>query len=263
MPLKIPYYHVDAFTGTLFRGNPAGVCLLQSWPDDALLQAIAHENRLSETAFLVGHGNVYELRWFTPTTEVDLCGHATLAASFVLYNFCNCGAGPLIFHSQSGELSVSRDDGLLFLDFPSRKAEEIPCPELLTDALGKKPVTVYGERDLMAVFETQDQIRALTPDFSKLAGLDCLGCIVTAPGESKDFVSRFFAPSVGIDEDPVTGSAHCTLIPYWSERLGKTELHASQISTRGGELLCFDQGRRVKIGGRATLYLSGTLCLPD
>ncbi|RUM38686.1 MAG: isomerase [Desulfobulbus sp.] len=261
--MDIPYYHVDAFTGSLFRGNPAGVCLLQSWLPDDLLLAIAHENRLSETAFLVGKKGKYELRWFTPATEVDLCGHATLAASFVLYTFTDCGPGPLIFHSQSGELSVSRADDMLFLNFPSRKAEEIPCPDLLTRALGRKPVAVYAERDVMAVFESPEHVRMLTPDFSLLKGLEFLGCIVTAPGAKEDFVSRFFAPSVGIDEDPVTGSAHCTLIPYWSERLNKTTLLARQISSRGGELLCCDEGDRVSIGGRATLYLSGSLHLRE
>ncbi len=261
-PVEIPYYHVDAFTSALFHGNPAGVCLLPSWLDDALLLAIAHENRLSETAFLVGRDNEYELRWFTPATEVDLCGHATLAAGFVLYNIVGCSAEPLIFHSQSGKLTVSRDNDMLFLDFPSRKARKIPCPELLLKALGREPVAVYKDRDLMAVFETPEQVRSLRPDYSLLAGLDCLGCIVTAPGEKEDFVSRFFAPSVGINEDPVTGSAHCTLIPYWSQRLKKTTLHACQISQRGGELLCIDRGKRVKIGGRATLYLAGSLQLP-
>ncbi len=261
--MEIPYYHVDAFTGTIFRGNPAGVCLLDSWPEDALLQAIAHENRLSETAFLVGSNNAYELRWFTPMAEIDLCGHATLAAGFVLYNFSNCSSGPLLFHSRSGPLQVSREEVLFFLDFPLRKATEISCPDLLIKALGKKPLAVYGQRDVMAIYATPADIRALNPDFALLATLDFLGCIVTAPGEDEDFVSRFFAPSVGVNEDPVTGSAHCTLIPYWSEQLRKTKLLARQISTRGGELYCSMQGDRVKIGGRATLYLAGTLHLPD
>jgi len=261
--MEIPYYHVDAFTGSLFNGNPAGVCLLTSWPDDTLLQAIAAENRLSETAFLVGSGYEYELRWFTPAVEVDLCGHATLAASFVLYRQREVGPGPLIFRSQSGELRVSHDNDMFFMDFPSRKAGEISCPDVLIKALGARPVATYAERDLMAVFESEEEIRALTPDFSLLAQLDYLGCIVTAPGREVDFVSRFFAPGVGVDEDPVTGSAHCTLIPYWAERLAKKELLARQVSARGGELLCFNEGERVKIGGRATLYLTGTLHIPD
>ncbi|MEA2114933.1 MAG: PhzF family phenazine biosynthesis protein [Thermodesulfobacteriota bacterium] len=261
--MEIPYYHIDAFTGTLFAGNPAGVCLLTSWPDDSLLQAIAGENRLSETAFLVGSDSEYALRWFTPTTEVDLCGHATLAASFVLYRQPGADPGPLLFHSQSGDLRVSRDNEMLFLDFPSRKAEEISCPDLLVKALGAQPVATYATRDLMAVFESEEEIRELNPDFSLLARLDSMGCIVTAPGKEVDFVSRFFAPKVGINEDPVTGSAHCTLIPYWSKRLNKKELLARQVSARGGELLCLDEGKRVKIGGRATLYMTGTLHVPD
>ena len=262
--MEIPYSHIDAFTGTLFAGNPAGVCLLDSWPDDALLQAIAAENLLSETAFLVGSGSEYELRWFTPATEVDLCGHATLGASYVLYRQPGSNPGPLLFHSQSGDLLVTRENNdLLFLDFPSRKAEKITCPDLLVRALGTRPVATYASRDLMALFDSEEEIRALKPDFSLLAQLDFLGCIVTAPGDEVDFVSRFFAPSVGIDEDPVTGSAHCTLIPYWSSRLKKNELLARQVSARGGELFCRDKGKRVKIGGRATLYMSGTLHIPD
>ena len=261
--MEIPYYHIDAFTGTLFAGNPAGVCLLTSWPDDTLLQAIAGENRLSETAFLVGSGSEYELRWFTPTTEVDLCGHATLAASFVLYRQPGVDPGPLLFHSRSGDLRVNRDNDLLLLDFPSNKAEEISCPDLLVKGLGAKPVATYAKRDLMAVFDSEEEIRELKPDFSLLARLDYMGCIVTAPGKEVDFVSRFFAPSVGINEDPVTGSAHCTLIPYWSKRLNKKELLARQVSARGGELLCLDEGKRVTIGGRATLYMTGTLHIPE
>ena len=262
MAMEIPYYHVDAFTGDLFRGNPAGVCLLTEWPDDALLQAIAHENRLSETAFVVGSGNSYELRWFTPVAEVDLCGHATLAASYVLYNFTGCSPGSLVFQSQSGTLTVNREHDMYFLDFPSRKGKEIPCPALLSEALGRMPDAVYSDRDIMAIFTNPEDIVALKPDFSQLRKLDALGCIVTAPGMDEDFVSRFFAPSVGINEDPVTGSAHCTLIPYWAERLGKNELFARQVSSRGGELICKNQGDRVQIGGKATLYLAGTLHLP-
>lgn len=260
--MEIPYYHVDTFTASLFAGNPAGVCLLESWPGDALLQAIARENRLSETAFLVENGSEYELRWFTPTVEVDLCGHATLAASFVLYQQLKAGPGPLIFHSQSGKLQVHRKDDIFFLDFPSRNPEEISCPDLLARALGVQPVATYAARDLMAVFENEEEIRKLNPDFSLLVQLDYLGCIVTAPGKEIDFVSRFFAPSIGINEDPVTGSAHCTLIPYWSKRLKKKELLARQISSRGGELFCSDEGKRVRIGGRASLYLTGTLHIP-
>ncbi len=261
--MEIPYYHVAAFTDRQFRGNPAGVCLLEKWPDDDLLQNIAGENNLSETAFLVGGGLEYELRWFTPEVEVDLCGHATLAAGFVLHELGRAGDGPLIFHSLSGELRLTRDDknGLLFLDFPSRPPGEVDCPEMLVQGLGAAPRKVLASRDMLAVFDDETQIRALEPDFALLRRLDCLGIIVTAPGSEVDFVSRFFAPSVGIDEDPVTGSAHCTLVPYWAERLGKKELRARQVSRRGGDLHCLAEGERVKIGGSAVLYQSGTLHL--
>ena len=261
--MKIPYYHVDAFTGTLFKGNPAGVCLLESWPDDALLQAIARENNLSETAFLVGDGNEYELRWFTPTVEVDLCGHATLAAGFVLSTLLQVTDKPLLFSSQSGTLQVDREKELLYLNFPSRHPAPLPCPDLLTKALKAAPLATYASRDLLAVFEKEEDILALQPDFNLLSQLNYLGCIVTAPGVTADFSSRFFAPSVGINEDPVTGSAHCTLIPYWADRLQKNTLKAHQVSKRGGELLCHYEGDRVKIGGQATLYMTGTLHLSD
>jgi predicted PhzF superfamily epimerase YddE/YHI9 len=261
--VEIPYFHVDAFTGALFSGNPAGVCLLPDRLSDDILQAIARENRLSETAFLLGSGSEYELRWFTPTTEVDLCGHATLAAGFVLYQCLHLQAGEICFHSQSGDLLVSRDEDIILLDFPSRRGERIPCPELLVQALGAEPSVTYVDRDLMAVFTSHEQIRELSPDFALLKQLDCLGCIVTAPGREEDFVSRFFAPSVGVNEDPVTGSAHCTLIPYWSDRLNRNRLTGRQISERGGELFCIDEGARVKIGGRASLYLTGTLHIPN
>lgn len=257
--MKIPYYHVDAFTNTLFKGNPAGVCPLDTWPDDTLLQAIAKENNLSETAFLVGKNNTYELRWFTPVVEVDLCGHATLAASFVLYTLLNAGDGPLHFSTRSGELTVSREKDLFFLDFPSRTPSALSCPELLSRGLGATPAATYLSRDILAVFNSEEEIRALKPDFTLLSKLDCLGCIVTAPGLQVDFVSRFFAPSVGINEDPVTGSAHCTLIPYWAERLHRTTLTGHQVSNRGGELLCQLKGNRVRIGGKAALYMTGAL----
>jgi PhzF family phenazine biosynthesis protein len=261
--MELPYYHVAAFTGEQFHGNPAGVCLLKEWPADELLQNIARENNLSETAFLVGSNREYELRWFTPQVEVDLCGHATLAAGFVLFNLYDAGSGPLLFHSQSGDLQVRRDgqNDMFFLDFPSRPPRKIDCPELLTKGLGAVPQSVLTSRDLVAVFASPDEITALQPDFSLLRRLDALGIIVTAPSTEVDFVSRFFAPAVGIDEDPVTGSAHCTLVPYWAGRLGRKELTARQLSARGGELLCRDEGERVRIGGRAVLYLSGTLHL--
>ena len=261
--MDIPYFHVDAFTGRVFTGNPAGVCLLSDWLADAVLQAIASENRLSETAFLVGGGCNYALRWFTPESEVDLCGHATLAAAFVLHEHTDIRADQTItFQSQSGQLSVSRQGDLFTLDFPSRPGKS--CPQLpeLTAALGIEPEAVFAARDLLAVLPDRKSVAELRPDVARLAALDCLGVIITAPDNKVDFVSRFFAPGAGVPEDPVTGSSHCTLIPYWAKRLGKDTLHAQQISERGGELFCENRGKRVLISGRAVEYLTGTLHIP-
>ncbi|MCF6187077.1 MAG: PhzF family phenazine biosynthesis protein [Desulfobulbaceae bacterium] len=261
--MDIPYFHIDAFTGRVFAGNPAGVCLLSDWPADDILQAIASENRLSETAFLVGGGCNYALRWFTPESEVDLCGHATLAAASVLHEHTDIRADQTItFQSQSGQLSVSRLGDLFTLDFPARPGKS--CPQLpeLTAALGVEPEAVFAARDLLAVFPDRKSVAELRPDLARLAALDYLGVIVTAPDDTIDFVSRFFAPGAGVPEDPVTGSSHCTLIPYWAQRLGKDTLHAQQISERGGELFCENRGERVLISGRAVEYLNGTLHIP-
>ena len=260
--MDIPYFHIDAFTGTVFAGNPAGVCLLKEWLSDDILQAIAAENRMSETAFLVGEGTEYQLRWFTPVSEVDLCGHATLAAAFVLHGHTDIIAETMItFQTKSGVLHVGRDGDLFSMDFPARPGKPCPVTSKLVAALGAQPEAVYIARDILAVFSNRTTIEHLQPDFDRLAGLDCLGIIVTAPDPEVDFVSRFFAPSVGVPEDPVTGSAHCTLVPYWADRLGKDNLHSLQISARGGELFCIDKGDRVIISGRAVEYLSGTLHL--
>jgi PhzF family phenazine biosynthesis protein len=262
--MKIPYYHVDAFSSRVFAGNPAGVCLLEQWLEDFILQAIAAENRLSETAFLVKKENHYALRWFTPKMEVDLCGHATLASAFVIFNYVDKPNEIVRFETKSGMLAVRRSGNLLSMDFPSRKASACMMPDHLIEGLQATPREVLrAPRDFLAVFESEQQIRSLQPDFEELKKLDCLGVIVTAPGLHSDFVSRFFAPNAGIPEDPVTGSAHCTLIPYWSERLGKPELHALQISERGGELFCTDDGDRVRIAGSAVIYLKGTLTLSE
>jgi len=262
--MDVPYFHVDAFASTLFAGNPAGVCLLTEWLPDEILQAIAAENRLSETAFLVGSGTKYHLRWFTPGTEVDLCGHATLASAFVLHT--HTGLGPeetISFKTQSGTLQVGRQGDLFSLDFPARPGRPVPVADELTAALGAKPKKAYLARDILAVFGDRSAVAQLRPDFERLAKLDCLGIIATARDDSggADFVSRFFAPGVGVPEDPVTGSSHSTLIPYWAARLGKDRLHALQISERGGELFCENRGERVMISGRAVEYLSGALHL--
>lgn len=257
--MKIPYFHVDAFTSELFAGNPAGVCLLDSWPEDALLQYIAAENNLSETAFIAATNTGYELRWFTPTLEVDLCGHATLAAAFVLGLTGQAADWPITFKSKSGTLRVAREDDLYFLDFPSRPAGPCSIPDELIQGLGKKPSNILKSRDYFAIFEEEEQIISLEPDFDTLAKLDCLGIIVTAPGREVDFVSRFFAPGAGIPEDPVTGSSHCTLIPYWANRSGKKKMIARQLSSRGGELSCRNLEQRVRIGGKAVLYQTGSI----
>ncbi len=257
--LKIPFYQIDAFTNEVFSGNPAGVCLLEDWLPEATLQSIAAENNLPETAFLVPQEGKYDLRWFTPKVEIDLCGHATLASGYTIFNYVDPDAKRVEFMSKSGRLSVERREDLLFLDFPTRKAQVVDRPQGLDDILNASPTEVLTSRDLMVVFDDEDQIRALKPDLGAVAALDYFALIATAPGQKSDFVSRFFAPGAAIPEDPVTGSAHCTLIPYWSERLGKKELHAFQLSARGGELFCADRGDRVDIGGRCVTYLTGTI----
>jgi len=259
--MKIPYYHVDAFTSTPFAGNPARVCVLEAWLPDETMLGIAAENNLSETAFLVEGEGHYALRWFTPVTEVDLCGHATLASAHVVFRHLG-HAGPVVrFESKSGSLPVAQENEILVLDFPARPGEPCDAPAALCEGLGCEPVETYRARDYMAVFATQAEVEALDPDMALLKEVVSLGVIATAPGDEVDFVSRFFAPTVGIPEDPVTGSAHCTLIPYWSARLDKQVLHARQVSARGGELYCQDAGERVRIGGRAVTYLTGEIQL--
>ena len=261
------FYHIDAFTQTLFAGNPAAVCPLQEWLPEALMQSIAAENNLAETAFIVprvGSEDEFDIRWFTPAAEIDLCGHATLAAAHVLWQHQGHSAHILTFHSRSGPLPVHREtSGRLVLDFPSRPPQPLAQhPTGLTDALRATPLNLLAARDLVAVFGSEADVKALNPDFARLLGLDYLGVIATAPGTGDvDFVSRFFAPRVGINEDPVTGSAHSTLIPYWAERLGKTELRARQISPRGGDLWCALHGERVAIGGYAVTYAVGEILL--
>ena len=259
--MKIPLFQIDAFTDTLFKGNPAGVCPLESWLDDPTLQAIAAENNVSETAFFVKREEHYELRWFTPKTEVDLCGHATLASAHVILNRLDPQAKVVRFHTKSGELSVERQGDLLAMEFPSRPGTPCEAPESLIEALGLAPKECLLARDYLAVFESEASVKSVAPNMDKLAALDCLGVIVSAPGKRSDFVSRFFAPKVGVPEDPVTGSAHCTLIPYWAAKLGKRKLHALQLSERGGELFCELHEDRVRIAGRAVTYLEGTICL--
>jgi PhzF family phenazine biosynthesis protein len=256
----LPLYQVDAFTGERFKGNPAAVCPLQEWPVDELLQAIAAENNLSETAFFLAGDDGFQLRWFTPVTEVDLCGHATLATAWVLFERLGHEAESIAFSTRSGSLTVVRDGPLLRMDFPAAPATKPAAPAPLTAALGREPREAWAtERDYMVVFGSEDEVRALRPDYSRLADLDLPGAIATAPGDDADFVSRFFAPALGVPEDPVTGSAHCTLVPYWSRRLGELSLHARQISKRGGELFCVDRGDRIEIAGECVLFLEGSI----
>jgi PhzF family phenazine biosynthesis protein len=258
---KLQLYQVDAFSDRVFAGNPAAVCPLGEWLPADLMQSIAAENNVSETAFFVPRGDDYELRWFTPVTEVDLCGHATLAASFVIFNFLHPDRTMLRFHSKSGVLEVERDGDLITLNFPSRRAKPCGTPHGMLEALGKVPEQILVAHAYLVVFKAEADVVDLDPDFTKLSVLVPRTVIVTALGDTVDFVSRYFAPSKGVSEDPVTGSAHCTLIPYWSKRLGKGKLTARQISRRGGDLLCEDRGPRVQIAGRAVLYLQGRISI--
>ena len=258
---KITLFQVDAFTDQLFKGNPAAVCPLTEWLPDELMQQIAAENNLAETAFFVPTTQGFEIRWFTPTLEVDLCGHATLATAFVIFNCLNYNSESINFFShRSGELRVSRIEDVLQLDFPTDGIENQSIEKDIETCIGIRPTEVFkGKSDIMAVLENEEQVASLLPDFGKIALLKARGLIVTAAGKNVDFVSRFFAPQSGIDEDPVTGSAHTTLIPYWSAKLAKTEMTARQLSKRGGELNCSYLGDRCLIGGKAVLYLTGEI----
>lgn len=261
--VRIPYFQVDAFTNRVFGGNPAGVCPLEAWLPDEVLREIAAENNLSETAFFVAREGAYDLRWFTPTVEVDLCGHATLAAAFVLFTELGFPGPKVTFRTKVGELGATRAGARVSLDFPAweaRRCEEVPAN--LADALGWVPRELHKTRDYLAIFSTEQEVLSLDPDPAILARLDCLGLICTAPGSDCDFVSRFFAPGAGVPEDPVTGSAHSTLIPYWSARLGKQQLFARQLSRRRGELYCEARGERVGIGGDAVLYSRAQIEVP-
>lgn len=257
----IPIYQADAFTSELFGGNPAAVCPLKEWLPDALMQKIALENNLAETAFFVKNERGYLLRWFTPELEIDLCGHATLASAHILFTALGHEGDTIHFDSvKAGVLTVTRNGDRYTLDFPSRPPFAADVPEGLIAALGgTKPKEVLRSRDYMLVYENQDEILNMVPDHSALAKIDTLGVIVTAPGKEVDFVSRFFAPAAGVSEDPVTGSAHCNLIPYWAGKLGKNTLRAYQLSTRKGELWCELKGDRVTMAGNGVTYLKGEI----
>ena len=259
--MHLPIYQVDAFAEKLFGGNPAAICPLTEWLPDATMQAIAAENNLAETAFFVREGADYALRWFTPAVEVDLCGHATLASAHVVFSFLEPGRERVNFRTlKAGTLTVARHGDMLMMDFPARPATAVEPPPGLLAALGGSPREVLKARDHMVVYGSAAEVAALKPDFAALGRLDCWAAIATAPGEDgTDFVSRFFAPRQGIDEDPATGSSHCTLVPYWAARLGKRELKARQLSRRVGTLTCALNGDRVAIGGRTVLYLEGKI----
>jgi PhzF family phenazine biosynthesis protein len=253
--MRLKQYQVDAFASRVFEGNPAAVCALESWLDDALMQAIAEENNLAETAFFVAAGEGFELRWFTPVAEVDLCGHATLAAAHVLFEHLGYAQSMITFSTRSGDLRVQRQGQQLAMDFPAIPATACAAPEALVAGLDRQPLEVLAADDYLAVFASEAEVRAITPNHGWLSQLDLRGVIVSAPGDAVDFVSRFFAPKYGIPEDPVTGSAHCILTPYWAARLGKdgakTNLSARQVSKRGGNLGCTLQGERVVLSGSA------------
>lgn len=253
------YYVVDAFTNELFKGNQAGVCLPGEWPTDEIMQKIAFENNLSETAFVVKQGDSYGLRWFTPTVEVDLCGHATLASAYVVFNFINKNSNVIEFETKSGTLAVQKFDDLYEMDFPSRKPNPVKLTPQMSQAIGISAQEAHLSRDLVLLLDNEQQVRDLTPNFDLIKKLDYFAVVVTAKGEKVDFVSRFFTPQAGVPEDPVTGSAHCSLIPFWAERLGKSEMIARQLSQRGGILFCKNDDTRVKIAGKAVLYLQGEI----
>lgn len=258
--MRLQLFQVDAFAGRVFEGNPAAVCPLEAWPDDALLQSIAEENNLSETAFFVPAGEAFELRWFTPVDEVDLCGHATLASAHVLYAHLGYTGPAVRFLKRSGELSVSRSGEVLSMDFPASPPLVVAePPAALAAGLGRAPDGVLAGFDYIAVYASEDEVRALAPDFARLKHLDLRGVVATAPGSTDDFVSRCFYPNLGIDEDPVTGSAHCQLAPYWAARIGKDRLAARQVSRRGGSIGCVVEGDRVWLTGTAADYMAAVV----
>ena len=256
------YFIVDAFTDHHFSGNPAGICLLEEPIADEIMQNIASENNLAETAFILKQGDEYNLRWFTPEQEFDLCGHATLASAYVLFQFVDKNAEHLIFSTQSGILEVTRNGRLLEMDFPSRPPKQIQVIDLMADALGVPVMEAHLSRDMILVLQTEKDVYEAVPDLDIVSKIpDCVNLIITAQGKEADFVSRYFTPGISIPEDPVTGSAHSSLIPFWAKRLGKEKLTAHQLSKRGGILYCQDMGDRVKISGNTILYLAGEIYL--
>ena len=259
--MRIRLLQVDTFTDRVLGGNPAAVCPLDAWLDETTMQAIAAENNLSETAFMVPEGEGYRLRWFTPNVEVDLCGHATLAAAFVVFEELRPGADGVAFETLSGRLTVARDGEALVMDFPAQPASPAQAPAVLAESLGATPAKVLAGADWIAVFEDAAQVAAINPDHAGLTALNRRGVVATAPGEpgDADYVLRFFAPKNAVPEDPVTGNVQTALVPYWAGRLGKQRLTVRQLSARGGRMVCEDRGERVTIAGRAVLYMDATI----
>lgn len=259
--MELSLFVVDAFATEIFKGNPGAVCPLEKWLDEKIMQKIAMENNLSETAFFVKEGDEYHIRWFTPTVEIPLCGHATLASSFVIFNYLEKEINEIVFNSMSGKLKITKDGDIISLNFPANKPNNVDISEDIILALKKSPKELYFNKSFVALFDSEQEIRDISPDFTQFEKLHSHGVIVTAEGEKSDFVSRFFIPSAGINEDPVTGYAHTLLTPFWSEKLNKKKLHAFQISERSGELFLEDLNDRVKISGKAILYSKGTIFL--
>lgn len=255
--MQLKLYQIDAFAKKIFEGNPAAVCPLDSWLDDALMRKIAMENNLSETAFFVNEGTNYHIRWFTPLEEVDMCGHATLASAFVLFEILNYPNDEIVFDSKSGELRVRRERDKLLMDFPAQEITACPIPLAIAEAFVMQPKECYKSMDYLLVFENEEDILKAKPNLEKLKNIDARGVIITSKSQEYDFVCRFFAPKIGIDEDPVTGAAFTQLAPYWSKALGKNEFRAKQISQRGGEVFCKLYGSRVEIAGYGIKYFEG------
>ena len=260
--MKLKQYQIDAFTGKVFKGNPAAVCPLDKWLDDGVLLSIAAENNLSETAFFIPSNKGFKLRWFTPVTEVDLCGHATLATAHVIFNIAGFAGSSVTFETRSGDIIVERNGSLLSMDFPSKPPKPCVAPDLLVKGLGHIPAEVLSAMDYFAVYEDEDAIYSIKPDYALLEKLDLRGSVVTAPGKDVDFVSRFFAPKLGVPEDPVCGSAHCELAPYWAEKLNKRNLTAKQLSFRGGDIFCKLKGNNIiTISGQAVTFMEAEIMI--
>ncbi len=257
--MDIRFFQIDAFCEQVFSGNPAGVCPLDQWLDEDLMQKIAAENNLSETAFFVKNGEYFDLRWFTPEMEIDLCGHATLASAHVLFEYLGYEDQCVVFETKSGRLFVDKEDGMLSMDFPAWPPKSFNVTKRISNALGDTPKELYATRDLLAIFDSEEQVRSLKPDMARTSELEYTCVIVSAPAKDYDFVCRVFAPCCGVPEDPVTGSAFCTLVPYWAKRLNKKNMVGYQASKRGGEVACEEMGDRIRISGKAACYLTGTI----